>query len=139
MFKKLLICYLIIFTGCAAGRFSFAPVYNEQIAQRVQQTSNEQDTLYAKMIAAPDKHYYIYSLDYLRIEGELNTIVLADSLRYKAEKITFIVKNWRTKFLEYEADHRNRDTLSEGELRAYKNNLHALAQPAVVAEQSLTH
>lgn len=134
--KKFLLMILLC-TGCAAGKFSFTPVYNAQIVQQVQAGMNQTDTLFAKMIVSQDKSYVTYAPDYLQIEAQINSIVLADSLRAKAVKIKFIAINLRTHFLQYEADHKNRSFLSAGEFKAYKNDLHAFWQPLLVAEQSL--
>lgn len=134
--KKYLFLFLLC-AGCAAGKFSFTPVYNAQVVQWVQSGEALSDTTYAKMIASTDKSYTQFAPDYLQIENIINSISLADSLRPKAVNVRLITAQLQSHFLKYELDHKTRGTLTNGEFRAYKNDVHAFWNALLIDEESL--
>lgn len=136
--KKYLFIFLLC-TGCAAGKFSFTPVYNAQVAQQSAAGMKFDSAFHEQMIASPDKQYLSFAIMYSQEGSMIDNIVLADSLRPNAAKIKFIALNLKQHFLQYEADHRTRNTLTATELREYESYMRAFWQPLVTAENSLNH
>lgn len=128
---------IVSLLGCAGSRFNFTPAYNLQTARMSEDAMNYFDTTYAKMIASPDKTYVLFAPDYLRGEQMINSIFLADSLRPYAAKPLFITNNIKVYFLAAELDHKTKGILTNGQLRAYKGQLHRLFEPLVVEENYL--
>lgn len=137
--KKYLLVLLIGLAACSTSKLSFAPAYDASVVQTAQAGMNYGDSLYSLIISSEDKHYTPYTLNYLQEKQYIDAVVLADSIRPKAEKLRFIAQNLKSHFEKYEQYHKDKGVLTKGEAIGFKNDLHAFWQPLLVAEQSLTH
>lgn len=103
----------------------------------VQEVANLTDVLYSRMITSSDKSYSTYAADYKTIETEVDSLIAANVTRPKAGLILSQAQTFQTLFLRYEADHKARGTLNNGELASYRIYLRSAVRPWLVSENSL--
>ena len=132
-----LIFLLSVLNSC---QVHLVPSYSAELESQIVNAAKMTDKLYLEMIDAPadKKEYAIYSDEYIAIETEIHSILLINQNRDKAKDIVNSVTILSKKFEEYKEDHKKRNTLSNGELKAYNADLQAFWAPVLVEEQALS-
>lgn len=127
---------VILFNNCSVR---LTPQYNAELENQIINAAKMTDKLYLEMIDAPadKKNYILYRNRYLQVETEINSILFKNQHRAKAEDFVASVKKLKDKFVQYKDDHKTKNKLSNGELKAYNAYLQGLWAPVLTEEQAL--
>ena len=127
---------LLLLQGC---RVQLVPSYNAELENQIINGAKMTDKLYLEMIDAPadKKNFSLYAEKYLAAEAEINSILLKNEARSKATDIVASVKALRDYFVKAKEDHKARNTLSNGEMLIYNEQLKAFWKPILVEEIAL--
>ena len=97
------------------------------------------DKLYLDLLDTPaDKRsYQEFSSRYNEIESEISSIKMKNESREKNEHFVKINKNLLDAFIEAKQYHKNKGTLTNGEIQSYRATLSAFWKPLYLAEKGL--
>jgi hypothetical protein len=120
-------------------RVMLVPEYSAKLEEEIAKAAKANDKLYIDLLdAAPDKRSYeAYKERYNDIESDINAIRLKNEARNKNEDFLKIITNLKEGFSEAKQYHKDKNTLKDGEIRAYQSTLSALWKPLYIAERSL--
>lgn len=125
-----------LFISC---RVSLVPEYNAQLEDQISNTAKATDRLYIDMLdASPaDRNYEVVQPRYSEIEADINSIELKNQGRIKNGDFLVIIKNLKDAFQEAKKFHKDRKTLSNGEILVYQSTLAGFWKPLYLAEKAL--
>lgn len=115
------------------------PQYNADMEEQIKNGAKMSDRLYLQMIvaSADSKYFSMYENKYLDVQVEINSILLQDQIRPKANDIVASVQKLQEYFTKAMEDHRNKKSLSNGELMIYHDQLQAFWKPVLIEELAL--
>lgn len=132
---------VLIFLGVLLNSCSvhLVPQYNADMEEQIKNGAKMSDRLYLQMItAAPEARFFnMYEEKYLDVQVEINSILFQDEIRPKANDILISMQKLRDYFVKAMEDHRNKKTLSIGELTIYHEQLQAFWRPVLIEELAL--
>lgn len=131
-----LIMLTMVLNSCS---IHLVPQYNADMEEQIKNGAKMSDRLYLQMlVAAPDSKYFsLYENKYLDVQVEINSILFQDEIRPKANDIIVSVQKLRDYFAKAMEDHRNKKSLSNGELIIYHEQLQAFWKPVLIEELAL--
>ncbi|CAN5684916.1 hypothetical protein BH10BAC2_BH10BAC2_03680 [soil metagenome] len=127
---------LAVLSGC---KVQLVPVYSAELENQIIEGAKMTDMLYMEMIDAPaDKRSYdLYAEKYRAIEAEINSILLKNETRAKAEDMVASVKQLREGFVNARNEHKAKTTLSDPELIILRETFKAFWKPVLIEEHVL--
>ena len=127
---------LAVFSGC---KVQLVPVYSAELENQILQGAKMTDMLYLEMTDAPaDKRSYdLYAEKYRAIEAEINSILLKNETRAKAEDMVASVKQLRDGFVNARNEHKAKTTLTNPELILLRETFKAYWKPVLIQEHVL--
>ncbi len=136
--QKLLLSSLL-FILLSSCKVIWVPDYNAKLEDQIAKTAKANDKLYIDMLdAAPDKRSYeVYKEKYNDIESDINAIQLVNEARNNNGSFLVINKNLKDAFQEAKKYHKEKKTLSDGEIKSYQATLAAFWKPLFLAERGL--
>lgn len=128
---------LIVFNSCVSVKL--VPDYSEVIENQIIETQKQNEKMYLELLEQPqDKRTYTSAnKEYLEVESNINSILFQYSSREKSEdfvKMTTILKD---NFIQYKKEHKDKKTLTDGEITLYKTYINGFWQPILTAEKAL--
>ncbi|MBE7176463.1 MAG: hypothetical protein INR69_08680 [Mucilaginibacter polytrichastri] len=135
-FFTFLFLLLLAWSSC---RVQLVPEYSAALDERIVETAKLNDLLYLGLLDLPpaERKFSGCADAYRKIEGEINSIILENEARKPNEHMTAIVDALKKHFAEYRDEHRQKGTLSNGEIRIYQAQIHAFWVPLLRAERAL--
>ncbi len=124
---------------CTSCRVTLVPEYSAELENQIAATAKANDRLYIDLLDAPpsERRYQDVHSRYNDIEAEINSIELQNQARIKNQDFLAIIKNLREAFTEAKKYHKDRETLSNGEILAYKSTMAGFWKPLYVSEKAL--
>lgn len=137
--RQLILSFLFVVTFISC-RVSLVPEYSATLETQIINGAKMTDMLYLQMINAPagTKNFALWSDKYLAVEAEINSILLKEQARLKADDIIASVKLLHDHFVAAKDDHHTRDTLKNGEFLVYNEELKAFWLPVLKEEIALS-
>ncbi|MEP6595031.1 MAG: hypothetical protein ABJA71_03750 [Ginsengibacter sp.] len=128
-----------LLTSLHSCQVQLVPQYNAELEQEIITAAKMSDKLYLEIMNAPTdkKDFGFYTDKYLDIEVEINSILLKNETRPKAGDIVASAQKLKDFFVKAMEDHKNKHTLSHGELLIYNEQLKAFWKPVLVEEMAL--
>jgi hypothetical protein len=120
-------------------RVTLVPEYSAQLEEQIATSAKATDRLFIDMLDLPaDKRTYNqFQERYNEIESEINSIRLKNESRPKNNDFLIINKNLKDAFAEAKQYHKENNTLSDGEIKAYQASLAGFWKPLYIAEIAL--
>lgn len=120
-------------------KVSWVPEYSPQLEDQIIKGAKANDKLYLDMIdnTIPDRAYDKFKDRYNEIEAEINSIKLKNEARSKNADFLVIIKNLKDAFVEAKDFHKENNSLSNGEIKAYQASLAGFWRPLYMAERGL--
>lgn len=117
----------------------WVPDYNAKLEEQITKTARANDKLYIDMLDdGPDKRGYDrFKEKYSDIEADINSISLYNEARNKNDDLVAITKNLKEAFLEAKQYHKEKNTLTNGEIKAYQATMAGFWKPLYLAERGL--
>jgi hypothetical protein len=138
LLKRPMMFFLLVvsFLSC---RVTLVPEYNAVLEQQISNAAQASDRIYIDMLdaAPPDRKYENFRERYNGIESEINSIQLKNEARKNNVDFLVICKNLKDAFAEAKKYHKDHNSLSDGEIKAYQASLAAFWKPLYVAERGL--
>jgi hypothetical protein len=136
--KKTLILSLVIIC-LSSCKVIWVPDYNAKIEDQIAKTARANDRLYLALLdALPNKRdYELYKEKYSDIESDINSIQMANEARNNNADLLVIGKNLKDAFQEARRYHKERDNLTDGEIKAYQATMAGFWKPLYLAERGL--
>jgi hypothetical protein len=136
--KKTLILSLVIIC-LSSCKVIWVPDYNAKIEDQIAKTARANDRLYLTLLdALPNKRdYELYKEKYSDIESDINSIQMANEARNNNADLLVIGKNLKDAFQEARRYHKERDNLTDGEIKAYQATMAGFWKPLYLAERGL--
>jgi hypothetical protein len=126
---------IILFASC---KVHWVPDYSAAIEDQIIVNAQKNDRLYLDMLDAQSPTIYTNYIErYNDLEAEINSIQMKNEARQKNDNMLKIIKNLQTAFQQYRREHREKKTLSRGEILVYQQNIRAFWTPLLVAEHGL--
>lgn len=137
--KVFFVLLAIISVAVSSCRVQLVPEYSSDIETQITNAAKMTDMLYLEIMdaSADKKNYDLYADKYLAIETEINSILLKDQARPKAQDLVASVQKLHDYFVKAKEDHKNRNVLNNAELLIYNEQLKALWKPVLVEEMAL--
>lgn len=131
-----LLLSLTVLSGC---KVQLVPVYSAELENQITEGAKMTDMLYMEMMDAPaDKRSYdFYAEKYRAIEAEINSILLKNETRAKAEDMVASVKQLRDGFVNARNEHKTKTSLSNPELTILRETFKAYWKPVLIQEHVL--
>jgi hypothetical protein len=138
MLRHLLLSTLLILS-LSSCKVIWVPDYNAKLEDQIAKTAKANDKLYIDMLdAAPNKRDYDqYKEKYNDIEADINAIQLANEARNNNASFLVINKNLKDAFQEAKKYHKDKQVLSDGEIKSYQATLAGFWKPLFLAERGL--
>lgn len=129
--------FLLVFLSSC--QVQLVPQYSAELEQQILNGAKMSDRLYLEIINAPadKKNFELYADKYMNVEVEINSILLKNETRLKAGDIVASTQKLKDYFVKAMEEHKNRHTLSNGELVIYNEQLKAFWKPVLVEEMAL--
>lgn len=127
---------ILLLSSC---KVIWVPDYNAKLEDQITKTARANDKLYIDLLdEAPDKRdYNRYKEKYNDIESDINAIQLANEARNNNSSMLIICKNLKDAFQEAKKYHKEKNTLSDGEIKSYQATLAGFWKPMLIAERGL--
>lgn len=124
---------------CVSCKVIWVPDYNAKLEDQITKTAKANDKLYIDMLDdLPDKRTYErYKEKYNDIEADINSIYLFNEARNNNNDLLVITNNLKEAFQEAKKYHKDNNTLSNGEIKAYQATLAGFWKPLYLAERGL--
>lgn len=132
--RKLLLLLPLIYFSC---NVHFVPAKSKFAVDATTQIQTDVDKMYNIIAGSPDKTYLTYSLQYLTIEGEIDSLISYDRTRANVANIVHQLVILRSAVVEYENEHKAANTMTPSEARVYKSYLDSYLHTILVSENSL--
>jgi hypothetical protein len=139
-FRTTTLCLCVLFLClCASCKVIWVPDYNAKLEDQITKTARANDKLYIDMLDdLPDKRTYErYKEKYNDIEADINSIYLFNEARNNNTNLLVITNNLKEAFQEAKKYHKENNTLSNGEAKAYQATLAGFWKPLYLAERGL--
>ncbi|MEO7263963.1 MAG: hypothetical protein ABIW38_03575 [Ferruginibacter sp.] len=130
---------LVIMMCTSSCTVQLVPPYDPEIEHAIIDAARQSDRLYMEMINAPDdkKLFGIYKDKYLSVAVEINSLLLRNETRPKADHIVSSITKLKNFFFSAMEDHKKREVLNNAELILYHEQLKAFWKPVLVEEMAL--
>jgi len=130
-------CLLISLSSCIS--LKLVPDYSEAIENQIIETQKQNEKLYIELLDQPENQrtYSSVSKQYLEIESNINSILFQYQTREKNEDFVKMAKILKDNFMQYKKEHKDKKTLSDGEISLYVAYINGFWQPLLTAEKAL--
>lgn len=118
-------------------KVTWVPAKSGSMIANVLDIQTSTTSLYDAMIASNDKSYATYQSDYISLGNKIDSVVEVNKVRSHGTNIYNQSLLLQKYFTKYSSDHQVRGTLSNGELRVYRDYLKSFIKPILVSELSL--
>jgi len=115
------------------------PEYSEAIEQQIIDTQKQNEKLYLALLEQPveKRTYTSVNNEYLEIESNINSILFQYQTREKNEDFVKMAKLLKDNFNQYKKEHKDKKTLTDGEISVYIAYINGFWQPLLTAERAL--
>ena len=129
--------FFIFFNSCVSVRL--VPDYSEAMENQIVATQKQNEKLYLELLEQPvDKRTYSsFSNKYLEVESDINSILFQYQTREKSEDFVKMAKLLKDNFNQYKKEHKDKKTLTDGEISLYIAYINGFWQPLLTAERAL--
>jgi len=129
--------FFILFNSCVSVRL--VPDYSEAMENQIVATQKQNEKLYLELLEQPvDKRTYSsFSNKYLEVESDINSILFQYQTREKSEDFVKMAKLLKDNFNQYKKEHKDKKTLTDGEISLYIAYINGFWQPLLTAERAL--
>lgn len=136
--RKILGTIVIIssFTSCVV---SMVPAYNENLENQVINAQKMTSKFYSDMMndSANNRIFDKYQQGYSSIAVEINSIKFQLDATKKAEDLDSSVTILKNKWQQYQNEHKSYNTLSDGMIKAYSQNIDGFWKPLLIEIKAL--
>jgi hypothetical protein len=139
MKTKLLLLTTCIILSLSSCYVKLVPDYSEAIENQIIETQKENQKMYLELLEKPeDKRTYTgVTKEYMNIESSINSILFQYQSREKNEDFVKMARLLKDNFIQYKKEHKDKKTLSDGEITLYISYINGFWQPLLTAERAL--
>lgn len=139
MKTKLLLLITCIILSLSSCYVKLVPDYSEAIENQIIKTQKENQEMYLELLEKPEdkRTYTSVTKEYLNIESNINSILFQYQSREKNEDFVKMAKLLKDNFIQYKKEHKDKETLNDGEIALYISYINGFWQPLLTAERAL--
>ena len=139
MKTKLLLLTTCIILSLSSCYVKLVPDYSEAIENQIIETQKENQEMYLELLEKPEdkRTYTSVTKEYLNIESNINSILFQYQSRDKNEDFVKMAKLLKDNFIQYKKEHKDKETLNDGEIALYISYINGFWQPLLTAERAL--
>lgn len=130
-------CLLLLLSSCVPVKL--VPDYNEAYESQIIESQKLNEKLYLGLLEEPqEKRTYIsVSEQYIEVESNINSLLFQYQVRDKKEDFLKMGQLLKDNFMQYKKEHKDKKTLSDGEITLYITYINSFWQPLLIAEKAL--
>ena len=130
-------CFFLLLNSCVSVQL--VPEYSAAIEQQIIDTQKQNEKLYLALLEQPveKRTYTSVNNEYLEIESNINSILFQYQTREKNEDFVKMAKLLKDNFNQYKKEHKDKKTLTDGEISVYIAYINGFWQPLLTAERAL--
>ncbi|MBS1586688.1 MAG: hypothetical protein JSS82_14225 [Bacteroidetes bacterium] len=138
MRTKLIIGLLLLCLTCGC-KVSWVPDHDAGLETQIVNGAKMTDRLYLEMLdkEKTERMYGNFSKSYIDIETEIYSIELKNKIRKNNTELLKITKNLEDHFKTYKQEHKQKEVLSNAEIKIYMADMQGFWEPLLLAEKGL--